>query len=893
EGWGIVFAGRGDGIYKSVNNGPFLKTTGTVTNDNNAIAEFHEIPKLLITGDHALLASVNGDVHVGLFRSADGGNTWTKVLTGEAGDLEISADKKVIYAGTGRGFNAGKIYKSLDQGLTWTEFTNVPPNGERIEIATSPSDPNRVYLTATSGLDVGWMVSSKDQGASWTGINIPPHISISSCEPAQNDFTRSQGWYDLIMAVHPTNPDIIFAGGVDMHRSLDGGVTWQAVSNWADNCQRYMHADQHAINFRPGHPDQAIFGNDGGVYFSSNLLDSLPYFHMRNKGYNVTQFYSVATDNNAGSNYFLGGTQDNGTRKFVHEGINETTMAFGGDGGFCFIDYNEPKIQIASYIYNSYALSLDSGKTFKDISNDYTHGKFINPSEYDHQQNMLYAGGKADQYFRYTNLTNTVIADSISIGLNGGAVSFLKSSPFTSNRLFIGTDNGQLFIADNTHTTPVPQHISDNGFQGTLNCIETGANDDQLLAVFSNYGVVSVWETLDGGMTWQDKEGNLPDMPIYWALYNPNNRKQVLLATELGMWSTNDITLTSPIWEPTNTDLAHVRCSMIRYRPADGLVAVATYGRGIYTSDIFMGTPTARFEVSNKVAYTGQSIQFTDYSEGAANMYLWDFGDGSTSAIRNPLHAYTSPGTYKTTLSINNGKDIMSDLITVLPDKPVSYKADYGGNFEINPEDFGTETRSGTGFERGVSTVNGKEGTTSGTHAFVTGLTTDYYVENTETYLYTPNFDFTNAGNYSFSFSANHHIRDSIDGFIVEYSLNKSGIWREVIDLSSTNWHNDIHSTATGAFTPGSGIFSGNSNGYTQYSADVSFLSGNTDVAFRFLFRSVSGGITGPFSGLAIDDIEILAPIYADFTVDTTQTCTENTLTFTDQSGGSATGLIS
>ena len=126
-----------------------------------------------------------------------------------------------------------------------------------------------------------------------------------------------------------------------------------------------------------------------------------------------------------------------------------------------------------------------------------------------------------------------------------------------------------------------------NGF---VSSVELGSSDDQILVTLSNFGIISVWETRNGGATWENKEGNLPDIPIRWGLYNPNNTNEVLLATDLGVWSTDNINVSSPDWGVTNTGLANVRVDMLQYRPSDGQVVAATHGRGLYVGFPFSGS---------------------------------------------------------------------------------------------------------------------------------------------------------------------------------------------------------------------------------------------------------------------------------------------------------------
>ena len=160
----------------------------------------------------------------------------------------------------------------------------------------------------------------------------------------------------------PLDENTVIVGGIDLFRTTDAGTNWDQISKWSNNNNlaalgvSLVHADQHAIVFKPGSSTEAIFGTDGGVYYSSEVQNSgsSAVINSRNTGYNVTQFYTCAIHPDAGEDQFLAGTQDNGTQRFTTAGINETNDVFGGDGAYCAIDQTEPSIQIVSYIRNYY-----------------------------------------------------------------------------------------------------------------------------------------------------------------------------------------------------------------------------------------------------------------------------------------------------------------------------------------------------------------------------------------------------------------------------------------------------------------------------------------------------------------------------------------------------------
>src|SRR5690606_1725761 len=119
-----------------------------------------------------------------------------------------------------------------------------------------------------------------------------------------------------------------------------------------------------------------------------------------------------------------------------------------------------------------------------------------------------------------------------------------------TSTVFVGTNAGRLFKLEDAHAAPTLTELNAIPWAGSISSIEIGPDEDHLLVTMSNYGIPSVWLTTDGGATWAEKEGDLPDIPIRWALFNPLDRNQVLLATEAGVWETEDITAEEPTWTP-------------------------------------------------------------------------------------------------------------------------------------------------------------------------------------------------------------------------------------------------------------------------------------------------------------------------------------------------------
>jgi hypothetical protein len=218
--------------------------------------------------------------------------------------------------------------------------------------------------------------------------------------------------------------------------------------------------------------------------------------------------------------------------------------------------------------------------------------------DWDSRRNILFAndcnfyGEKADTLVRIWNLDGTPLSSRIPLGMGISVpLSALKVSPYsmTSATIVAGTQDGRLFrienadynIGGNTNPVSVVEIGSESFPAGNIACIEFGRNADQIMVIFSNYGVASVWETRDGGESWASKEQNLPDMPIRWGVYHPGNSSQVMLATETGLWTTSDFDKEEFSWEIIE-NFPNVRVDMLKVRNSDFAMIAATHGRGLW-----------------------------------------------------------------------------------------------------------------------------------------------------------------------------------------------------------------------------------------------------------------------------------------------------------------------
>ncbi len=584
EGWFNADAIRGLGIWKSTDGGANWSQLASTNNST-----FYYVQKIVVDASGNVYACTRDG---GIQRSTNGGSSWSQTLgtstgasTNRAADIEIAANGD-MYASTGI-FTTDGIYKSTN-GTSWTKQTGgLPTSGYyRIELACAPSDANRVYAVfCGTNYDVSGIYRTDNGGSSWSSQSVPSALGMTN-------YARGQAWYDLIAAVHPTNSSRVFIGGIDILVSTNAGSSWSQISQWYGSGNQYVHADQHAMVFQSNNSNVMYFGNDGGIFRSTNSAAGTPTISFIGTGYNVTQYYHADIHPGYGVNEYLAGAQDNGTQRYTSPGINSTTEVTGGDGAFSHIDQDNPAIQISAYVYNQYRVTNNSWSSYTTRNYSSSTGRFINPTDYDSDQNVLYGANDANSYFRMTGVGSSNSMGSQSMTVFGGSeATHVKVSPNVPNRVYFGLENGNVVRVESAHNSSASGTVIYTG-TGYVSSVEVEEGDENhILVTYSSYGVTSIFETTNGGSSWTSVEGNLPDMPIRWAIFIPGSSDSVMLATELGTWTTDNLNGTSTVWGPSNDGFANVRVDALVSRNSDHQIIAATHGRGLFSTDHFNQPP--------------------------------------------------------------------------------------------------------------------------------------------------------------------------------------------------------------------------------------------------------------------------------------------------------------
>lgn len=656
EGLGNSASGSGGfyagfGIYKSTDNGV---TWNLLPSTSAGSLQFFDNEFDLVT--RIAVNPLNGHVYAATLNSiqvsTDGGSSWS-VAQGSFGgnsggmtDVAITSTGIVYAAIPGKGGALAEeegIWK-MENGI-WTriagggapDWFNTGNSLGRIVLGLVPSNPNLIYALYDDGTISNCGGTPKpeaefglyDNGSgSWTNLsaNLPDE---PGCQTSNDPFAV-QGGYDLLIAVKPNEPNTVFIGGVNLYVSTDGFTSTNNttrvggyLSPTSYAIQQSRHPDYHTAVFAPNNPNILLTGTDGGVS-ETNITNPPPYnWTERNTNFNTLQYYYVAMDPTAGSNFMIGGSQDNGTI-YRNAGNNNHLIIFGGDGVSVGVSNNNsaqyvgfqrgPVYRRASNLIpgNINAELTPPGLSSSRLFVTLFHLDPDNTTTlYYADFNRLYRNARADtvglqataanRMQQVTGVATTLGSTSIrSFATSRGAYNA------NSSKLFFGTSNGRIFRLDDpafcpTNTAPVQINSGSNMPTGTIISLSVNPrNADTLLAVYSNYGIVNIWfcgNATSNAPTWTAIEGNL-DLPSIRssAIVAGPFGVEYYVGTSTGLYSSVALNGDNTTWlkEGANT-IGNAVVTDLKFRTADNRLLVGTHGNGMFTTDIILPVKWGNF----------------------------------------------------------------------------------------------------------------------------------------------------------------------------------------------------------------------------------------------------------------------------------------------------------
>ncbi|QUD89283.1 VPS10 domain-containing protein [Phenylobacterium montanum] len=602
----------GDGVYKSADGGKTWSHIGlTDSRQIGAVIVDPTNPDIVLVA--AMGHAFGPNSERGVFRSTDGGKTWTKTLYKDehTGAIDVTFDPsnpKIVYAAMWQAqrqpwnFSSGGpgsgLYRSADGGATWTELKGHGlPEGMlgRIDVSVSAADPHRIYAMIEA--KDGGLYRSDDAGTSWKRISEDGRI-------------RQRAWYFSKIYADPKSVDTVYALNTGMLKSTDGGKSFGLVSA--------THGDHHGLWIDPADPRRLINCNDGGA--SISLDGGLTWSTQDNQP--TGQYYHVSVS--PGWPYWIYGAQQDNSNvaiaSYDDEGViteRDWFAAGGGESGFVVGDPRDPKI-IYSDAENQFARYDKAKEQDQDISPwpvdnsghpasellhrfNWTSPLLLSP----HNPDVLYAASEV--VWKSTDRGNSWTIVSGDLTRNDKTKQIASGGPLTKDitsveyydtifalaessvkqgLLWAGSDDGLVHVTSDggAHWSDVTP--KDLPAWSTISMVEPSPHDSGVAYLAVDRHKLDdikpyAYRTADGGKTWTAITAGLPDGAVVHAVReDPVRRGLLYAATEKGVFVSFD---NGGLWQSLQQNLPATPVHDLAIK-GDDLVA-ATHGRSFWVLD--------------------------------------------------------------------------------------------------------------------------------------------------------------------------------------------------------------------------------------------------------------------------------------------------------------------
>ncbi|MCK4223805.1 MAG: glycosyl hydrolase [candidate division Zixibacteria bacterium] len=659
----------GTGIYKSTDGGSNWIHIGLEESYHIGRIAIHPLyPETIFVAVSGKMFGMNPDR--GVYKSTDGGATWEQQLfisdSTAAVDVALDpTDPNIIYAamwerlrGPERrkvgGWTSG-IHKSTDGGNTWYQLTTgLPPSADdvgRIGLSVCASSPNVLYAIYCNhpGQFMG-VYKSTNYGESWTQTN----------DSVLDGFLGGFGWYFGNIRVDPTDPNRVFAMGVDLYRSTNGGSSWNEVGY-------SVHVDHHAMFISPIEHNRIYLGCDGGVYLSTNggtawsLCTSQP----------STQFYAITIDY-LNPQRLYGGTQDNGTLRTLTGATDDWDHIHGGDGFYCNVDYTNSNVIYAEYQWGWLRKSTNLGYNWSyvmDGIDDYDRRNWSTPVIMDPlDHNTLYYGT-----YRLYKTTNgggwwNAISGDLTDGPGGGNLTYgtittIAVAPSNTQVIYVGTDDANVWMSTNGggNWTNIDTGLPDRW----VTRVATDPYDESIAYVtFSGHRVSSplphIYRSTNYGTSWQSISSNLPEGPINDVIADPQNPSVLYVGSDVGVYKSENL---GGSWMPLGTNLPITTVhDLSLHQPTRTLVA-GTHGRSMFSCQL-----SASDTLHGVLVAAGEDVNSVNANEVEVVFFLQNAGlvtDTFDVTISDQLGWNLDPSSYWKEL--NAGEIDTSEIMVSIP----------------------------------------------------------------------------------------------------------------------------------------------------------------------------------------------------------------------------------
>ena len=790
----IIYLATGDGdgndtysigVMKSTDGGVTFNSTGL----NWSTAQSRVMRRIIIdpTNTNILFVATSN----GLWKTTDAGVNWTSTLSGSIRDVEFNTgNANTIYACT-----SNKFYTSTTGGNngSFTQITSGTPNSSagRLSIAVTADDADYVYILASNGGDSSFkgLYRSTNGGISFSLRTSTPNVFGYATDGTDSG---GQAWYDMALAVSPSNKNEVYTGGVNVWKSTNGGLTLTALSQWSwpTGGYEYVHADIHTLDYLG---NTLFCGSDGGIFKSTNNGGS---FTDLTSGIQHSQFYRIGASSDP--NIIMAGAQDNGCYLLKN---GTWTHVTGADGMECIVDYSNNNIMYSTSQNGTVYKSNNGGSSFNNITYNISGtGAWVTPFTLDPvNSNTIYLG--YDEIWKSTNGGNTW--NSIT-NFNSSKLKSLVVAPSDNNTIYAATDNSiKRSTNGGTNWTTITAGLPNNAI--TYISVHNLDPTTLWVSLSGSSNGQKVYKSTNGGTSWTNVSGNLPNLPINCIVYEYGSNNGIYVGTDMGVYYKNDDLIQ---WQAFMTDLPNVIVNELEIEYNSGKIRAATYGRGIWESDLFTSAipPIAQFSSPDTVICPGHCANFTNTTVNLGQQWKWYFPGGtpSTSTDLNPTVCYPNTGNYDVSLVAynNNGSDSTFTAHFIKVEIPVNgITLPFSENFESSssvPANF-TIINPDLAEEWKISPTVGGWGNSSSS-IFLNNHSTTFIGESD--YFVPPALDFSSITNAEMYFDVAYKVSGSRNDTLKIYYSTDCGVTKQLLYSKGGSSLASTLSTSGSYFTP-------------------------------------------------------------------------------------------
>lgn len=829
------------GVLKSIDGGVTWNTTGlTFTGTNSFAGDIIMHP----ANNQILFCATSA----GLYKTIDAGANWTIVQTGDfsQGAIRFKPNDPTIVYATGRttiiGDTTDRFYRSTNTGNSFTNITSVLPAASgRLLLDVTPANQDYVYVLSSkpysndaSSYAFQGIYRSTNSGLSFTGRNTTTDV-----------FESSQAWYDLALAVSDTNAEEVFTGCLNVWKSTNGGTSFTKVNNWnAPTSPSYTHADIHYLGFYAGN---LYAGTDGGVYVSQN---SGTNFTDLTATAQISQFYKIAVSKQSAGN-MVGGLQDNGGHAYSN---GEWKNYYGADGMDTAIDPNNPNLYYG-FIQNGSSMYI-SNTAGNGISGNVSApggqtGNWVTP---------LVANSAGELFSGFAGLYrlngSSWIQQNIA-NIGSGNLELITIDPSNDDIMYV--TNGNALYKSINHGVNFSLIYTASS---TIRSIEVHSYDSNIVYIVTSGTSGQVLKSIDGGSSFSNFSTGLPNIGKNVIVHQGQHTDNPLyVGTSLGVYYRDD---TMSSWQPFDTNLPNVSVTDLEINLNDAKLVAATYGRGIWQTDIPVQVPNddvklVSIDSPNKSVSCGDVIPsiavknngtnsistvLVNYEvDGTPYSFTWNgtLASLETTTISLPV-LNLARGTHEFTVTTSITNDAFPDNNSAFE---VFYVNDLGTvgmmNTFSNATDELISYTEGSSSPQWVRGVRNGGALTSGfaNYVYTTNLTGNY-PDKTKAYLVSQCYNLTNISNPEISFKMKYDLELNWDIVYVEYTTDFGENWN-VLGTMGSGWYNSDRTQATAGNDcyncPGA-QWTGTNTTNTTYTYPLTSINNESNVIFRIVFHS-------------------------------------------------------